>query len=244
MPGRLSNAKVICTWLRKPLIPICMGTGRLPILNTRTTGGCCTCSASPKFTLIADVTVINVALPTIGEDLGLDGSGLTWVVTAYTLFFGSLLLLGGRLADAMGKLHAFPAGLTSFTAASIASGLAVDGGMLIAVRSAQGVGAALMSPAAMALLTALFHGPDRDTTLGSPTLAPKAPTGSSRPSPTTPTASATPATSAYAPAARPPVESVDTSMPANFVEPAPCNRVGWRHRTVSTAVVRLAVAGS
>ncbi len=119
-----------------------------------------------QFMLIADVTVINVALPTIGEDLDLDGSGLTWVVTAYTLFFGSLLLLGGRLADAVGKLRAFLAGLTVFTAASIASGLAAGGGMLIAARSAQGVGAALMSPAAMALVTALFHGPDRNKALG------------------------------------------------------------------------------
>ncbi|NGO43847.1 MFS transporter [Streptomyces ureilyticus] len=119
-----------------------------------------------QFMLIADVTVINVALPTIGDDLDLGGSGLTWVVTAYTLFFGSLLLLGGRLADAIGKLRSFVAGLTVFTAASIASGLAVSGEMLIAARSAQGIGAALMSPAAMALVTALFHGPDRNKALG------------------------------------------------------------------------------
>ncbi|MEV6589000.1 MFS transporter [Streptomyces acidicola] len=119
-----------------------------------------------QFMLIADVTVINVALPTIGEDLGLDGSGLTWVVTAYTLFFGSLLLLGGRLADAVGKLRAFLAGLAVFTAASVASGLAAGGGMLIAARSAQGIGAALMSPAALALVTALFRGPDRNKALG------------------------------------------------------------------------------
>lgn len=119
-----------------------------------------------QFMLIADVTVINVALPTIGEDLDLDGSGLTWVVTAYTLFFGSLLLLGGRLADAIGKLRAFLTGLTVFTAASVASGLAAGGGVLIAARSAQGVGAALMSPAAMALVTALFHGADRNKALG------------------------------------------------------------------------------
>ncbi|MDN3027119.1 MFS transporter [Streptomyces sp. S.PB5] len=119
-----------------------------------------------QFMLIADVTVINVALPTIGEDLDLTGSGLTWVVTAYTLFFGSLLLLGGRLADTIGKPRAFLAGLTVFTAASIASGLAVGGGMLIAARSAQGAGAALMSPAAMAIVTALFHGPDRNKALG------------------------------------------------------------------------------
>ncbi len=119
-----------------------------------------------QFMLIADVTVINVALPTIGEELSLSSGAVTWVVTAYTLFFGSLLLLGGRLADAMGTLRMFLAGLMLFTAASIASGLATDGGTLIAARSAQGVGAALLSPAAMALVVALFHGPDRTKALG------------------------------------------------------------------------------
>jgi EmrB/QacA subfamily drug resistance transporter len=119
-----------------------------------------------QFMLIADVTVINVALPTIGEELSLSPGALTWVVTAYTLFFGSLLLLGGRLADALGTLRMFGAGLVVFTAASIASGLATSGGALIAARSAQGVGAALLSPAALALVVALFHGPDRNKALG------------------------------------------------------------------------------
>ncbi|MDG4861049.1 MFS transporter, partial [Streptomyces sp. T-3] len=119
-----------------------------------------------QFMLIADVTVINVALPTIGDELSLGGSGLTWVVTAYTLFFGSLLLLGGRLADALGKQRTFLAGLTLFTVASMACGLATGGGMLIAARSVQGVGAALMSPAAMALITTFFRGPDRNKALG------------------------------------------------------------------------------
>ncbi|MGW0662282.1 MFS transporter [Streptodolium elevatio] len=119
-----------------------------------------------QFMLVADVTVVNVALPTIGDELDLDGSALTWVVTAYTLFFGSLLLLGGRLSDAVGKLRMFLVGLGVFTAASVASGLASDGGLLIAARSAQGVGAALLSPAAMALITTLFHGPARTKALG------------------------------------------------------------------------------
>ncbi len=116
--------------------------------------------------LVADVTVVNVALPTIGDELDLSGSALTWVVTAYALFFGSLLLLGGRLSDAVGKLRMFLIGLGVFTAASVASGLASDGGVLIAARSAQGVGAALLSPAAMALITTLFHGPARTKALG------------------------------------------------------------------------------
>jgi MFS family permease len=119
-----------------------------------------------QFMLIADVTVINVALPTVGDELSLSAGAMTWVVTAYTLFFGSLLLLGGRLADAVGRLRVFLAGLAVFTAASVAAGLATSGGMLIAARSAQGVGAALLSPAAMALVVSLFHGPDRNRALG------------------------------------------------------------------------------
>ncbi|MFD3697642.1 MFS transporter [Streptomyces sp. NPDC058646] len=119
-----------------------------------------------QFLLIADVTVVNVALPAVGDDLGLSSSGLTRVVTAYTLFFGSLLLVGGRLADRFGARRTFLAGLTLFTAASMASGLATGGAALIAARSAQGVGAALLSPAAMALVMALFQGPSRHRALG------------------------------------------------------------------------------
>lgn len=119
-----------------------------------------------QFMLIADVTVVNVALPAMGGDLGLSASGLTWVVTAYTLFFGALLLVGGRLADWFGARRMFLTGLTLFTAASAASGLAADGGMLIAARAAQGVGAALLSPAAMALVMGLFQGPARHRALG------------------------------------------------------------------------------
>ncbi|ALO08162.1 EmrB/QacA family drug resistance transporter [Streptomyces venezuelae] len=119
-----------------------------------------------QFMLIADVTVVNVALPTIGAELSLSGSALTWIVTAYTLFFGSLLLLGGRLADTLGKLRMYLVGLSLFTAASLASGLAASGPALITARSVQGVGAALLSPAAMALVTVLFDGPARHKALG------------------------------------------------------------------------------
>lgn len=119
-----------------------------------------------QFMLIADVTVVNVALPVIGADLALSDEGLTWAVTAYTLFFGALLLVGGRLADRFGARRMFLAGLTLFTAASVASGLAGTGGTLIAARSAQGIGAALLSPAAMALVLALFEGPARHRALG------------------------------------------------------------------------------
>lgn len=119
-----------------------------------------------QFMLIADVTVVNVALPAISRDLTLSGSGLTWVVTAYTLFFGALLMAGGRLADRFGAPRMFLAGLALFTAASAASGLATDAATLIAARSAQGLGAALLSPAAMALVTVLFQGPERHRALG------------------------------------------------------------------------------
>jgi MFS family permease len=116
--------------------------------------------------VILDVTVVNVALPTIGTDLGLDRAWLTWVVTAYTLCFGGLLLLGGRLADALGRRRAFLAGLGLFTAASLASGLAQAGTILVAARAAQGVGAALLSPAALAIITITFHGQERNRALG------------------------------------------------------------------------------
>ncbi|MFJ6793254.1 MFS transporter [Streptomyces sp. NPDC091268] len=119
-----------------------------------------------QFMLIVDVTVVNVALPTIGDELGLKASALTWVVTAYTLFFGSLLLLGGRLGDLLGRRRMFLVGLGLFTAASLASGLAESGGVLITARAVQGIGAAVMSPAAMALIMTIFQGPERNRALG------------------------------------------------------------------------------
>ena len=77
-----------------------------------------------QFMVILDITVVNVALPSIGADLALDRAALTWVVTTYTLFFGGLLLLGGRLADLLGRRRTFLAGMGVFTAASLAAGLA------------------------------------------------------------------------------------------------------------------------
>src|SRR5215218_8510348 len=119
-----------------------------------------------QFMVILDITVVNVALPTIGSDLQLDRASLTWVVTAYTLCFGGLLLLGGRLADTLGRRRMFLAGLGLFTAASLASGLAQTGTVLVAARAGQGVGAALLSPAALAIITTTFHGPERNRALG------------------------------------------------------------------------------
>ncbi|MBT2441110.1 MFS transporter [Streptomyces sp. ISL-36] len=119
-----------------------------------------------QFMLILDVTVVNVALPRMAADLDLARTSLTWVVTAYTLCFGGLMLLGGRLADAFGARRTLLAGLALFTAASLLSGLAANAPMLIGGRIAQGVGAALLSPAALSLVTTSFHGAERAKALG------------------------------------------------------------------------------
>jgi EmrB/QacA subfamily drug resistance transporter len=115
-----------------------------------------------QFVVVLDVTVVNVALPSIQADLGFSYADLQWVVTAYTLAFGGLLLLGGRLADLLGRRRMFIAGLSIFSAASLASGLAGSAGVLLTARAAQGVGAALLSPAALSLITTVFaDGPER-----------------------------------------------------------------------------------
>jgi EmrB/QacA subfamily drug resistance transporter len=119
-----------------------------------------------QFMVILDVTVVNVALPAIGADLALDRAALTWVVTAYTLCFGGLMLLGGRLADLLGRRRTFLAGLAVFTLASLGAGLAGDGAVLLVARAAQGVGAALLSPAALSIITTTFHGRERHRALG------------------------------------------------------------------------------
>jgi EmrB/QacA subfamily drug resistance transporter len=119
-----------------------------------------------QFMVILDITVVNVALPTIGADLSLDRAALTWVVTTYTLCFGGLLLLGGRLADLLGRRRTFLTGLGVFTAASLTAGLAGDGSVLITARALQGVGAALLSPAALSIITTTFHGSERRRALG------------------------------------------------------------------------------
>ncbi len=111
-----------------------------------------------QFMLIIDLTVLNVALPSIANDLRLERATLTWVATIYTLFFGALLLLGGRLADTVGRRRIFLTGLGIFTAASLASGLASDGATLIGARIGQGTGAAMLSPAALSIITTTFTG--------------------------------------------------------------------------------------
>ncbi len=103
--------------------------------------------------LVLDATVVNVALPRIDTDLGFGPASLSWVLNAYTLAFGGLLLLGGRLGDVFGRLRAFEVGLTVFTLGSALGGLAQTPGQLVAARTLQGVGAALAAPSVLALLT-------------------------------------------------------------------------------------------
>jgi EmrB/QacA subfamily drug resistance transporter len=119
-----------------------------------------------QFMLILDITAVNVALPGIGSTFHLGRDGLTWTVTAYTLCFGSLMILGGRLADALGPRRTVLGGLAIFAAASAATGLAGNEAMLIGGRVAQGAGAAILSPSALALVTVLFQGAERGKALG------------------------------------------------------------------------------
>lgn len=122
--------------------------------------------AFAQFMLIVDITVVQVALPSIGADLALGREALTWVVTTYTLVFGGLMILGGRLADVVGARRTLLTGLAVFTTASLVCGLATSGAVLVGARAAQGVGAALLSPAALAVITTTFHGNDRSRALG------------------------------------------------------------------------------
>src|SRR5215218_4914264 len=123
--------------------------------------------AVAQFMVVLDVTIVNVALPAIQTDLGFSADGLQWVVNGYTLAFGALLLLGGRASDLLGRRRLFLIGLALFGAASLAGGFAGSSEMLIAVRAIQGVGAALLSPAALALLTVTFPaGRERNIALG------------------------------------------------------------------------------
>ncbi|MDQ0381992.1 MFS transporter [Amycolatopsis thermophila] len=119
-----------------------------------------------QFMLIVDITVVQVALPTIGTDLALGRDALTWVVTTYTLAFGGLMVFGGRLADAFGARRTLLTGLVLFTLASLLCGLANTGGVLITGRALQGIGAALLSPSALSIITSTFTGRERNRALG------------------------------------------------------------------------------
>jgi EmrB/QacA subfamily drug resistance transporter len=120
-----------------------------------------------QFVVVLDASIVNVALPTIGEALDFSESNLPWVVNAYVLTFGGFLLLGGRLADLLGRRRVFMAGLVLFAFASLAGGLAGNSGQLIAARAVQGLGAAILSPAALSIVATTFRdGAERNKALG------------------------------------------------------------------------------
>lgn len=120
-----------------------------------------------QFMVVLDATIVNVALPTIEGALSLSSEGLQWIVNGYALAFGGFLLLGGRMADLIGRKRLFIAGLAVFTLASLVCGLADSGTMLIVARIAQGIGAALVSPAALSIVTTTFaEGTERTKALG------------------------------------------------------------------------------
>src|SRR3989454_1535838 len=120
-----------------------------------------------QFMVVLDIAIVNVALPSIKIDLGFSQENLQWVISAYALFFGGFLLLGGRAADLLGRRRVFLAGIVLFTLSSLLAGLAWSEGSLIAARSFQGLGAAGISPAAASILSTSFtDGRERNIALG------------------------------------------------------------------------------
>jgi EmrB/QacA subfamily drug resistance transporter len=145
-------------------------TALSPVLGTKTTAHrwrAFAVLAVSFFMTIVDLTIVNVALPTIGRDLHFAQSNLQWVVTAYALTFGGFLLLGGRTADLLGRRRILMLGLAIFTSASLACGLATTDLFLIAMRGIQGLGAAIVLPAALAIVMNMFvEGAERNKALG------------------------------------------------------------------------------
>src|SRR3954454_6681138 len=120
-----------------------------------------------QFMVILDATIVNVALPSIQRDLDVSEANLQWIINAYTLVFGGFLLLGGRAGDLLGRKRLFLIGLVIFTVASLLDGLAQGEGMLIGSRALQGLGAALISPAALSIISTTFaEGAERAKALG------------------------------------------------------------------------------
>src|SRR3989440_3757153 len=116
---------------------------------------------------VLDVSIVNVALPSIGRSLHFSATGLQWVITAYAITFGGFLLLGGRAADLLGRRRMFMSGLVLFSVASLVCGLANSTGTLVASRAVQGLGAAIVSPATLSIITTTFQeGAERNKALG------------------------------------------------------------------------------
>ena len=140
-------------------------TTRQQYLERRWTALILLCAA--QFVVVLDASIVNVALPSIGKGLGFSDQNLPWVVNAYVIAFGGFLLLGGRAADLLGRRRVFMAGLMVVAVASLAAGFAATQGQLIAARAAQGLGAAIISPAALSIVTSMFKdGAERNKALG------------------------------------------------------------------------------
>src|SRR4051794_27451769 len=131
--------------------------------RTRPTGLILAVVCVAQFMVVLDVSIVNVALPDIRDDLGMSQSGLAWVLNAYTLAFAGFLLLGGRAADLYGRKRLFLLGVALFSGASLLGGLAQTGGQLIAARALQGFGGAILSPATLTILTTTFTDPKART---------------------------------------------------------------------------------
>ena len=116
--------------------------------------------------VILDISAVNVALPDLAKDLNIGQADIGWTITSYSLIFGSLLIFGGRAADLLGRRRVFLTGLAVFTVSSLATALAGDATMLFAARGGQGLGAAMLSPAALSIITSSFQGPERAKALG------------------------------------------------------------------------------
>ncbi|MBB5138545.1 EmrB/QacA subfamily drug resistance transporter [Thermocatellispora tengchongensis] len=144
-------------------------TARLaPEGGSRAYGAVLVLACLGQFMVVLDVSIVNIALPAIKADLGFDDTGLQWVVNAYSLTFAGLLLLGGRIADLAGRKRVFVAGVTLFTVSSLLGGLADTPGLLIAARVVQGLGAAVLAPATLTILTTTFtEGPRRTRAIAS-----------------------------------------------------------------------------
>src|ERR1700736_5113386 len=123
--------------------------------------------AMTQFVIVIDASIVNVALPSIGSHLHFSQANLSWVVNSYVLTFGGFLLLGGRLADLLGRRRMFMIGLVLFSVASLLGGLAQSEGWLIAARAVQGLGGAIVSPAALSIIATTFsEGAERNRALG------------------------------------------------------------------------------
>src|SRR3954463_8375246 len=137
------------------------------IMSTRRRWSALALIVTAQFMVILDVAIVNVALPSIKPDLGFSQSGLQWVVSAYAIVFGGTLLLGGRLADLLGRRRLFISGLLLFALSSLLCGLAWSAGSPVAFRGVQGLAGAILAPAALSLLmTSFAEGRERNRALG------------------------------------------------------------------------------